>query len=183
MAYATGSTGLAITVRGSSRRIMIMRFRPANIRLINRRSNLPRLLLALSSGKSKNNDNDKNNPIDSAGLTGSLHIRPTHSTNLRHSLNAKCRIGPEKRPRMRQCMVGESPLFPVKSRDWSNPPHPIHSKSDKKSAKQCVLFLPIPYTCLRIKTMSETLRTAILARWRSARYLRATSHKPPPLID
>ena len=48
LAYATGSTGLAITVRGSSRRIMIMRFRPANIRLINRRSNLPRLLLALS---------------------------------------------------------------------------------------------------------------------------------------
>lgn len=55
---------------------MIMRFRPANIRLINRRSNLPRLLLALSSGKSKNNDNNKNNPIDSAELTGSLHIRP-----------------------------------------------------------------------------------------------------------
>ncbi|MFZ1939792.1 MAG: hypothetical protein WAU67_11890, partial [Terracidiphilus sp.] len=42
-------------------------------------SNLPRLLLALSSGKSKNNDNDKNNPIDSAGLTGSLHIRPLRS--------------------------------------------------------------------------------------------------------
>jgi hypothetical protein len=59
LAYATGSTGLAITVRGGSRRIMIMRFRPANIRLINRRSNLPRLLLALSSG---NNDNNKNNP-------------------------------------------------------------------------------------------------------------------------
>ena len=80
MPYATGSTGLAITVRGSSRRIMIMRFRPANIRLINRRSNLPRLLLALSSGKSKNNDNDKNNPIDSAGLTRALHIRPTRSS-------------------------------------------------------------------------------------------------------
>ena len=79
MPYATGSTGLAITVRGSSRRIMIMRFRPANIRLINRRSNLPRLLLALSSGKSKNNDNDKNNPIDSAGLTRSLHIRPMYA--------------------------------------------------------------------------------------------------------
>jgi hypothetical protein len=60
LAYATGSTGLAITVRGSSRRIMIMPFRPANIRLINRRSNLPRLLLALSSGKSKGNY--KNNP-------------------------------------------------------------------------------------------------------------------------
>ena len=59
MAYATGSTGLAITVRGSSRRIMIMRFRPANIRLINRRSNLPRLLLALSSGKNKSNDKQK----------------------------------------------------------------------------------------------------------------------------
>ena len=53
MAYATGSTGLAITVRGSSRRIMIMRFRPANIRLINRRSKLLRLLLALSSGNKK----------------------------------------------------------------------------------------------------------------------------------
>ena len=53
MAYATGSTGLAITVIGSSRRIMIMRFRPANIRLINRRSKLLRLLLALSSGNKK----------------------------------------------------------------------------------------------------------------------------------
>ena len=50
MLYATGSAGLATLVRGSSRRIKIMRFRPANIRLINRRSNLPRLLLALSSG-------------------------------------------------------------------------------------------------------------------------------------
>jgi hypothetical protein len=44
-----------------------MRFRPANIRLINRRPNLPRLLLALSSekGKTNGNDNDKNNPTDS----------------------------------------------------------------------------------------------------------------------
>ena len=41
MPYATGSAGLAITVRGSSRRIKIMRFRPANIRLINRRLNCP----------------------------------------------------------------------------------------------------------------------------------------------
>jgi len=70
--YATGSTELALTVRGSSRRIMIMRFRPANIRLINRRSNLPRLLLALSSGKE--NGKYKNNP-DHAKLTRSLHIR------------------------------------------------------------------------------------------------------------
>ena len=37
MLYATGSAGLATLVRGSSRRIKIMRFRPANIRLINRR--------------------------------------------------------------------------------------------------------------------------------------------------
>jgi hypothetical protein len=51
LAYATGSTGLAKTVRGSSRRNMIMRLRPVNIRLINRRQNLPRLLLALYSGK------------------------------------------------------------------------------------------------------------------------------------
>ena len=36
-------------VRGSSRRIMIMRFRPANISLINRRHYLPRLLLIQSS--------------------------------------------------------------------------------------------------------------------------------------
>jgi hypothetical protein len=41
---------------------MIVRFRPANIRLINRRSNLPRLLLALSSKEENNNDNDKNTP-------------------------------------------------------------------------------------------------------------------------
>jgi len=75
MLYATGSAGLAKLVRGSSRRIKIMRFRPANIRLINRRQNLPRLLLALSSNNGKNKDNDKNNPIDVQELTGSLHIR------------------------------------------------------------------------------------------------------------
>jgi hypothetical protein len=59
-----------------------MRFRPANIRLINRRSNLPRLLLVLSSGKSKSNDNYKNNPTDPEELTRSLHIRPSHSLSL-----------------------------------------------------------------------------------------------------
>jgi transposase len=63
----------------SSRRIMIMRFRPANIRLINRRSKLLRLLLALSSRKDKSSDNDKNNPTDFAVLTRSLHIRPKHA--------------------------------------------------------------------------------------------------------
>jgi hypothetical protein len=48
---------------------MIMRFRPANISLINRRHYLPRLLLTLSSkGKYKNHFND------SKILTGSHHI-------------------------------------------------------------------------------------------------------------
>jgi hypothetical protein len=54
---------------------MIMRFRPANIRLINRRLNLPWLLLALSSKNGKGNNNGKNNPTDVQELTGSLHIR------------------------------------------------------------------------------------------------------------
>ena len=58
MLYATGPAGLATLVRGSSRRIKIMRFRPANIRLIHRRPHLPRLLLALSS----ENGNDKSTP-------------------------------------------------------------------------------------------------------------------------
>jgi hypothetical protein len=44
---------------------MIMRFRPANISLINRRHYLPRLLLILSL-----KDNDKNNPSDLQILTG-----------------------------------------------------------------------------------------------------------------
>ena len=61
----------------SSRRIKIMRFRPANIRLINRRSKLPRLLLALSSNNYKSKDNNKNHPSDVQVLTGSLHIRET----------------------------------------------------------------------------------------------------------
>jgi hypothetical protein len=52
-----------------------MRFRPANIRLINRRSNLLWLLLALFSTNGKSNDNNKSNPTDVRELTGSLHIR------------------------------------------------------------------------------------------------------------
>jgi hypothetical protein len=49
---------------------MIMRLRHANIRLINRRSKLPRLPLALLSKNGKCNDNSKNNPTDAQGLTG-----------------------------------------------------------------------------------------------------------------
>jgi len=60
-----------------------MRFRPANIRLINRRSLLPWLLLALSSNKGKSKDNNKNNPIDVQRLTGSLHIRECMNKCLR----------------------------------------------------------------------------------------------------
>ena len=91
MPYATRSAGLAITVRGSSRRIMIMRFRPANIRLINRRSNLPRLLLALSSGKE---NPSHQNPTDFAQLTPSLHIRATRSLK---SLMCQLNIRTDKR--------------------------------------------------------------------------------------
>jgi hypothetical protein len=47
-----------------------MRFRPANIRLINRRSIQPRLLLALSSKDEKSKNNNKNNPTDLQRLTG-----------------------------------------------------------------------------------------------------------------
>jgi hypothetical protein len=52
-----------------------MRPRHANIRLIHRRSNLPRLLLALPSESGKSNNKSKNNPIDAQALTGPLHIR------------------------------------------------------------------------------------------------------------
>jgi hypothetical protein len=67
---------------------MIMRLRLANIRLINRRSNLPRLLLALRStnGKSKS----KNNPTDSQQLTGSLHIRAFELSRWR---DGRCGMG------------------------------------------------------------------------------------------
>jgi hypothetical protein len=77
-------------VRGSSRRIKIVRFRSANIRLINRRSHLPRLLLPLSS------NNNKNNPTDSQPLTGSLHIReglPTIWTQLREAAGGRSERG------------------------------------------------------------------------------------------
>src|SRR5665213_314718 len=68
MPYATGSAGLANLVRGSSRRITIMRFRPANIRLINRRSNLPRLRLAVSSKKAKAKKQRQKQPHRCAGV-------------------------------------------------------------------------------------------------------------------
>jgi hypothetical protein len=61
--YATGSAGFATLVRGSSRWIMTMRFRPANIRLINRRQNLQWLLLALFL----KNDKAKTTPFDVQG--------------------------------------------------------------------------------------------------------------------
>ena len=56
-----------------------MRFRPANISLINRRHYLPRLLLTLSSKY-----NDKNNPNDLQILTGhtiSAKYRPRSTRN------------------------------------------------------------------------------------------------------
>lgn len=65
--HALGSAGPATLVRGRSRRTMIMQFRPANIGLINRRSILRRLRLALSS-------NNCNSPADMQELTASIHI-------------------------------------------------------------------------------------------------------------
>src|SRR6478672_2716280 len=59
-----------VKVRGSSRRIMIMRFRPANISLINRRHYLPRLWLTLSQFEKR-----------SAPLDPLLHIRFLARTN------------------------------------------------------------------------------------------------------
>jgi len=57
--YATGTAGLATLVRADSRRIKIMRFRPANIRLINRRSLLPWLLLPCPRTKQKQRQQQK----------------------------------------------------------------------------------------------------------------------------
>ena len=62
-----------------------MRFGPANIRLINRRANLPRLLLALFSKKQKRKNNHKNNPMGAQELTGSLHIRTLRAN--RHAVH------------------------------------------------------------------------------------------------
>jgi hypothetical protein len=67
---------VAITVRGSSRRIKIMRLRPANIRLIHRRLKLPQLLLALSS-KYHHEKKRKGH-----ALTRSLYIRPIRCSRL-----------------------------------------------------------------------------------------------------
>ena len=74
--YAAGfRTGPATLVRGSSRRITIMRFRPANIRVINRRkSRLDRDLRCLlrKDGKKKENKEEEKTKTY---LTRSFHIR------------------------------------------------------------------------------------------------------------
>ena len=69
--------GLALVVRGSSRRIMIMRFRPANISLINRRHYLPRLPLILSSNEKGDQRTLTGHYISISGLpvTRSIHQR------------------------------------------------------------------------------------------------------------
>jgi len=80
---------------------------------------------------------------------------------------------------------GSSPLTqPVKFSVAPKRHHPSHSKSDKKSARQCVLFLANPYTCLRIKTMNgiavskglRLLPTGLLA---TSYWLLATSYRLP----
>jgi hypothetical protein len=57
-----------MVVRGSSRRIMIMRSRPANISLINRRHYLPRLLLTLSSFEKNDQRTLTGHYISTSGL-------------------------------------------------------------------------------------------------------------------
>ncbi len=75
--YATGLAGFAHLVRGSSRRIMIMRFRPANISLINRRHYLPRLLLILSSKKQMQKPPQRFEDVDRVSpYQGSASSRP-----------------------------------------------------------------------------------------------------------
>ena len=73
--YAVGlRTEPAQLVRGSSRRITIMRFRPANIRVINRRnSRLDRDLRCLLRKGGKKNEN-KEEGKNEKYLTRSFHI-------------------------------------------------------------------------------------------------------------
>ena len=73
--YAVGlRTEPAHLVRGSSRRITIMRFRPANIRVINRRNSRLdrdlRCLLRKDGKKKENKEEEKTNRY----LTRSFHI-------------------------------------------------------------------------------------------------------------
>jgi hypothetical protein len=69
----------ALLVRSSSRRITIMRFRPANIRVINRRdSRLGHHRCCILSNVKKLRKNALMNNVlvdQPAGLTGSFHIR------------------------------------------------------------------------------------------------------------
>jgi hypothetical protein len=69
-----------------------MRFRPANIRLINRRNYLPRLLLALSSNSDKSKDNDKNHPINVQRLTGHSISEPVVNFPARVAVRTKPRV-------------------------------------------------------------------------------------------
>ena len=79
--YAAGLRARpALLVRGSSRRITIMRFRPANIRVINRRDS--RLghhrYCAFASAQKEDKERAENKMLfhdQQADLTGSFHIR------------------------------------------------------------------------------------------------------------
>jgi hypothetical protein len=72
-----GLSGLAVTVRGNSRRMMTMRFRPGNIGLINRRSTCQ----AAARCPRKKQRQLQNILTDFAELILSLHIRAMHSMN------------------------------------------------------------------------------------------------------
>jgi hypothetical protein len=73
--------GLALLVRGSSRRITIMRFRPANIRLINRRQSCPDRCSPCPRTTSTATANPRAHPCY---LTRSLHIRAKSNSAFIH---------------------------------------------------------------------------------------------------
>jgi len=89
--YAVGlRTEPALLVRGSSRRITIMRLRPANIRVINRRnSRLDRHLRCLlrKGRKKKENEEAKKRK---RYLTRSFHIRATIGSTGRLQHRSPC---------------------------------------------------------------------------------------------
>jgi hypothetical protein len=60
-----------------------MRFRPANIRLINRRSNLPPTAAGPVLEQRQKQQRRQNNPMGAQELTGSLHIRALSGLILR----------------------------------------------------------------------------------------------------
>jgi hypothetical protein len=95
---------------------MIMRFRPANISLINRRHYLPRLLLTLSSKY-----DDKNNPSDLQMLTGH-----TISTSESLTIHSDSRSTPKTAKIVEPNLIGYDLIMSTKRATRVSSPHPRH---------------------------------------------------------